>query len=71
LNFFLVVWVVVQVPLRLGSLMLGAGSFRITCVQGERLGSLITHISRVPPMFAWDGPVGKGGVRINDQDREG
>ena len=67
MNFFLVVWVVVQGPLCLGSLMLGAGSFRITCVQGERLGSLITHISRVSPMFAWDGPVGSGGVRINDR----
>lgn len=32
-----------------------------TCAGREMWGSLITHISMVTPMVAWDGPVGIGG----------
>ncbi len=43
------------------------GPFRFTRMLGEK-GSLITHISIITPMNAWEGSIGVRGLRVDYQD---
>ena len=56
---------ILQGPLCLGPLVLGAGSIRVAGVRGENLRSLITHPSRVFPTEAWGGSVSGWGLRFS------